>query len=54
MISKKPIFSFLESEIVKAFKKAILNPPTAMSSAGPIIGAPEEKSKKQMLDDMML
>ena len=29
-ISKKPIFSFLETEIVKSFKRAILNPPASM------------------------
>ena len=47
-ISKKPIFTFLETEIVKAFKKAIMNPPAAMSGVGPIIGATgknEEKSQ---------
>ena len=56
-ISKKPIFSFLETEIVRAFKKALLNPPPSMLQVGPIIGATadaDENTKKKALDNMML
>ena len=56
-ISKKPIFSFLETEIVKSFKRAILNPPASMQGGGPVIGKNadgEEKDKKKVLDSMML
>ena len=56
-ISKKPIFSFLETEIVKSFKRAILNPPPSMLGGGPVIGGNtdgEEKDKKKVLDSMML
>jgi hypothetical protein len=45
-VSKKPIFTFLETEIVKAFKKAILNPPALMSGGGPIIGATGKNEEK--------
>ena len=56
-ISKKPIFSFLETEIVKSFKRAILNPPASMQGGGPVIGVNadgEEKDKKKVLDCLML
>lgn len=52
-LSKKPIFSFLETEIVKAFKRAIMNPPASMTHTGPAIGD-EIVDKKKVLDSLML
>ncbi len=49
-LSKKPIFSFLETEIVRSFKKVIMNPP----QEGPIVGAAGEESKKKAFDNIML
>lgn len=30
VLSKKPLFSFLETEITKAFKRFVMNPPVGM------------------------
>lgn len=54
-LSKKPIFSFLETEIVRCFKKVIMNPP----QEGPVVGVSStvpggEKAKQKALDNIML
>lgn len=48
-IAKKPIFSFLEVEIVKSLKKIAMNPPEFLqSSKGEGVG------KEKVLDNLML
>jgi hypothetical protein len=52
---KKPLFSFLETEIVRCLKRFAMNPP-AGAAEGFVVGSAtgEGKSKKQALDEMLL
>jgi len=53
-LSKKPLFTFLETEIVRAFKKYVMSPPAVMID-GFIVGKNDsEESKKKALDSLML
>ena len=55
MLCKKPIFSFLETEIVKALKKVALNPPADMIQGGLVTGQADDKdNQKSALDRLML
>lgn len=57
LVSKKPIFSFLETEIVRSLKRVALNPPPGMVDGGFVTGSSKEESgdsKKKALDSLML
>lgn len=55
-LTKKPLFSFLETEIVRCLKKVAMNPPAAMQEEGTVVvgQAGDEKTKKKALDSLML
>lgn len=48
---KKPLFGFLDNEIVKQLKVLAMNPPTVVVQSE---GASSEDHKKKILDNMLL
>jgi hypothetical protein len=57
VLTKKPIFSFLETEIVRCLKKIAMNPPVFMIEGGnnkPGQQVNQEEAKKNALDNLML
>ena len=48
-LCKKPLFSFLEIEIVRALKKYVMNPPEFKIAPGG-----DENTKQKVLDNLML
>lgn len=56
-LTKKPLFSFLETEIVRCLKKFAMNPPAGAAEGfvtGSAAGQGNGKSKKAVLDEMFL
>lgn len=54
VLSKKPMFSFLETEIVRCLKKFILNPPPGFIEGEVIVGGGTKEDKKKKLDSLLL
>jgi len=46
VLTKKPLFSFLETEIVRSLKRFVMNPPPGMIEGEVVKGTAEDKKKK--------
>ena len=54
-LSKKPLFNFLQTEIVKQFKLSLLKPPKASAQrGGHKAQATTEEAKNKNLDNLLL
>lgn len=54
-VAKKPLFGFLDNEIVKPFKMFAASPPASFNSGGVIVSSgASENAKKKALDSLLL